>query len=195
MDKISYALGLSIGNNFLGTGIESLNPADFTKGVSDVMNGCKPEISYEEAKKIIDKLFNDIQMKNSELNLKAGEEFLRINKNKAGVNELPSGLQYEILSEGEGNRPTANDKVRCHYHGTLINGTVFDSSIQRGKPAEFKIKEVIAGWSEALPMMKVGAKWRLFIPSSLAYGNRKVGDTIEANSTLVFDVELLDIIK
>ncbi|MDR2498914.1 MAG: FKBP-type peptidyl-prolyl cis-trans isomerase [Tannerellaceae bacterium] len=195
MDKISYALGLSIGNNFLGAGITDLILSDFVKGMSDVMSGSKPEIDYEEAKKIIDKLFSDIQVKNSELNLKAGEEFLQINKHKAGVTELPSGLQYEVLVKGEGNQPRANDRVRCHYHGTLINGVVFDSSIQRGEPAVFKIREVIAGWSEALQLMNVGAKWRLFIPSSLAYGNRGAGDKIAPNSTLVFVVELLDIIK
>ena len=193
MNKISYALGMSIGNNFLGTGIKSLDLADFSKGVGDVMNGIGPEISYDEAKQIIKELFDDMEKKNRELNLQAGEEFLSINRKKAGVTELPSGLQYETIKNGSGSRPTIDDTVRCHYHGTLINGAVFDSS-KKGKPAEFKVKEVIAGWTEALQLMNVGSKWRLFIPSSLAYGNQKVG-TIGPNSTLLFEVELLDIIK
>ena len=193
MNKISYALGMSIGNNFLGTGIKSLDLADFSKGVGDVMNGIGPEISYDEAKQIIKELFDDMEKKNRELNLQAGEEFLSINRKKAGVTELPSGLQYETIKNGSGSRPTIDDTVRCHYHGTLINGAVFDSS-KKGKPAEFKVKEVIEGWTEALQLMNVGSKWRLFIPSSLAYGNQKVG-TIGPNSTLLFEVELLDIIK
>ncbi|MDR2533519.1 MAG: FKBP-type peptidyl-prolyl cis-trans isomerase [Tannerellaceae bacterium] len=192
MNKISYALGLSIGNNFRGTGIESLDLAAFTKGVGDVMNGAEPEISYDEAKQIINELFNNMQKKNSELNLRAGEEFLRINKQKAGVTELPSGLQYEALQTGAGGRPTITDTVRCHYRGTLINGVEFDSS-KGGKPAEFKVREVIAGWTEALQLMNAGSKWRLFIPPGLAYGSQKAG-SIEPNSTLVFEVELLDIL-
>ena len=109
--------------------------------------------------------------------------------------ELPSGLQYEILKQGTGAKPSANDKVKCHYHGTLINGTVFDSSVQRGEPATFGVSQVIPGWIEALQLMPVGSKWRLFIPSNLAYGEHGAGDVIEPNSTLIFDVELLDIVK
>ena len=129
-----------------------------------------------------------------EINKKAGEEFLMINKHKAGVVELPSGLQYEILKKGDGPKPTAADKVKCHYHGTLIDGRVFDSSVQRGEPAVFGVSQVIPGWVEALQLMPVGSKWRLFIPSNLAYGEHGAG-SIEPNSTLVFDVELLEIVK
>ena len=181
MDKVSYALGLSIGNNFQNSGIKDLQVEDFVQGLNDVLTEAKPALSYDEAKQVI--------------NEKAGEEFLSINKHKAGVVELPSGLQYEVLKNGTGAKPTANDKVKCHYHGTLINGQVFDSSVQRGEPAVFGVSQVIPGWVEALQLMPVGSKWRLFIPSNLAYGERGAGEAIEPNSTLIFDVELLDIEK
>ena len=135
-----------------------------------------------------------LQAERLEINKQAGAEFLRINKEKAGVVTLPSGLQYEVLKTGDGTKPKASDKVKCHYHGTLINGTVFDSSVQRGEPATFGVSQVIPGWVEALQLMNVGSKWRLFIPSELAYGERGAGETIEPNSTLVFEVELLDIV-
>jgi FKBP-type peptidyl-prolyl cis-trans isomerase FklB len=195
MDKISYALGLSIGNNFRASGINHLQAEDFVKGVTDVLTDNKPQISYEEAKQLINDYFIKLQAEKSEINREAGEEFLKINKNKAGVTELPSGLQYEILKEGDGPKPTASDKVECHYHGTLINGTVFDSSVQRGQPATFGVSQVIAGWVEALQLMPVGSKWRLFIPSGLAYGSQGAGEHIEPDSTLIFDVELLNIVK
>ena len=195
MDKISYALGLSIGNNFQNSGINNLQIEDFVKGLKDVLSGAQPEISYDEAKQVINDYFMNLQKERLELNKKAGEEFLNINKGKAGVVTLPSGLQYQVLKQGEGVKPTAADKVKCHYHGTLINGTVFDSSVQRGEPAVFGVSQVIPGWVEALQLMPVGSKWRLFIPSDLAYGERGAGDAIEPNSALVFDVELLDIVK
>jgi FKBP-type peptidyl-prolyl cis-trans isomerase FklB len=195
MDKVSYALGLSIGNNFQNSGINSLNTEDFVKGINDVLKGETPEISYDEAKQIINDYFTKLQKERFEINKKAGEEFLSINKGKAGVVTLPSGLQYQVLHMGDGPKPTASDSVKCHYHGTLINGTVFDSSVERGKPAVFGVSQVIPGWVEALQMMPVGSKWRLFIPSDLAYGERGAGGAIEPNSTLVFDVELLDIVK
>lgn len=195
MDKISYALGLSIGNNFQNSGINNLQVEDFVKGLKDVLGGAEPEISYDEAKQVINDYFMNLQKERLELNKKAGEEFLNINKGKAGVVTLPSGLQYQVLKQGEGAKPAASDKVKCHYHGTLINGTVFDSSVQRGEPAVFGVSQVIPGWVEALQLMPVGSKWRLFIPSDLAYGEHGVGDAIEPNSALVFDVELLDIVK
>ncbi|HEY1031268.1 MAG TPA: FKBP-type peptidyl-prolyl cis-trans isomerase [Flavipsychrobacter sp.] len=126
-------------------------------------------------------------------NLKAGEDFLAANKDKEGVTALPSGLQYEVLVQGDGPKPTANNSVTCHYHGTLINGTVFDSSVQRGKPATFPLNAVIKGWTEGVPLMNVGSKYRFYIPSHLAYGERQVSAQIGANSTLIFDVELLGI--
>ena len=195
MDKVSYALGLSIGNNFQNSGINNLVVEDFIDGLKAVLSGGKPAISYDEAKQVIDEFFVTLQKEKLELNKKAGEEFLNINRHKAGVVELPSGLQYEVLKKGEGKRPSATDKVKCHYHGTLINGTVFDSSIQRGEPAVFGVSQVIPGWVEALQLMEVGSKWRLFIPSDLAYGEHGAGNLIEPNSTLIFDVELLDIVK
>lgn len=195
MDKISYALGLSIGNNFQNSGINNLQVEDFVKGLKDVLSEAQPEISYDEAKQVINDYFMNLQKERLELNKKAGEEFLNINKGKAGVVTLPSGLQYQVLKQGEGAKPTASDKVKCYYHGTLINGTVFDSSVQRGEPAVFGVSQVIPGWVEALQLMPVGSKWRLFIPSNLAYGEHGAGDAIEPNSALVFDVELLDIVK
>ena len=195
MDKVSYALGLSIGNNFQNSGINNLQIEDFVKGLKDVLGGAEPEISYDEAKQVINDYFMNLQKERLELNKKAGEEFLNINKGKAGVVTLPSGLQYQVLKQGEGAKPAASDKVKCHYHGTLINGTVFDSSVQRGEPAVFGVSQVIPGWVEALQLMPVGSKWRLFIPSDLAYGEHGAGDAIEPTSALVFDVELLDIVK
>ena len=195
MDKVSYALGLSIGNNFQNSGIKKLQVEDFVKGLEDVLGEKQPAISYEEAKQVINDYFMKLQQERLEINKQAGAEFLEINRHKAGVVELPSGLQYEILKQGTGAKPSASDKVKCHYHGTLINGTVFDSSVQRGEPATFGVSQVIPGWVEALQMMPVGSKWRLFIPSNLAYGEHGAGDVIEPNSTLIFDVELLDIVK
>ena len=195
MDKVSYALGLSIGNNFQNSGIKKLQVEDFVKGLEDVLGEKQPAISYEEAKQVINDYFMKLQQERLEINKQAGAEFLEINRHKAGVVELPSGLQYEILKQGTGAKPSASDKVKCHYHGTLINGTVFDSSVQRGEPATFGVSQLIPGWVEALQLMPVGSKWRLFIPSNLAYGEHGAGDVIEPNSTLIFDVELLDIVK
>jgi FKBP-type peptidyl-prolyl cis-trans isomerase FklB len=194
MDKVSYALGLSIGNNFQNSGIEKINLDDFVRGLKHVLNEEKPEISYDEAKQVINDYFTQLQKDRLELNKKAGEEFLAINKQKAGVVTLPSGLQYQVLKKGDGAKPKATDSVKCHYHGTLINGTVFDSSVQRGEPATFGVSQVIRGWVEALQLMEVGSKWRLFIPSELAYGEQGAGGAIEPNSALIFDVELLDIV-
>lgn len=194
MDKISYALGLSIGNNFVSSGMNDLNTEDFAKAVETVLQGKQPEMSYDEAKQVINEYFSELQAKKSELNRKAGEEFLKINKEKAGVVALPSGLQYEVITEGNGAKPKATDEVKCHYEGKLINGQVFDSSIQRGQPATFPLNQVIKGWTEGLQLMSVGSKYRFFIPSDLGYGANGAGETIEPFSTLVFDVELLDIV-
>ncbi|WP_165154497.1 FKBP-type peptidyl-prolyl cis-trans isomerase [Parabacteroides sp. ZJ-118] len=195
MDKVSYALGLSIGNNFRNAGIKDLQAEDFVQGLKDVLAKVKPALSYDEAKQVINDFFDKLEQEKLEINKKAGEEFLAINKHKAGVVVLPSGLQYEVLKKGTGAIPTANDRVKCHYHGTLINGRVFDSSVLREEPAVFGVSQVIPGWVEALQLMPVGSKWRLFIPSDLAYGERGTGEIIEPNSTLIFEVELLDIEK
>lgn len=141
---------------------------------------------------IADKLFQMKAQKAAD-NLKAGEEFLESNKQKEGVVSLPSGLQYEVIKEGDGAKPAANNTVTCHYHGTLINGTIFDSSVQRGRPASFPLNMVIKGWTEGLQLMSVGSKWRFFIPPHLGYGDRQVSAEIGPNSTLIFEVELLSI--
>jgi peptidyl-prolyl cis-trans isomerase len=193
MDKISYALGLSIGNNFRASGIKGLEIDDFIKGINDVFNEAKPAIAFDEAQRLLQAYFKDLQAEKFEINKQVGEEFLRINKEKRGVVTLPSGLQYEVLKTGDGQKPGPNDKVRCHYHGTLIDGRVFDSSIERGQPAVFGVSQVIRGWTEALQLMNVGSKWRLFIPSDMAYGAHGAGEAIEPNMTLIFDVELLGI--
>jgi FKBP-type peptidyl-prolyl cis-trans isomerase FklB len=194
MDKTSYALGLSIGNSFLASGIKELDFKRFIKAVEDVFLERTPEITYDEAKKIVNDYFAELQADQKKLNKEAGEEFLRINKNKSGVVTLSSGLQYEILKKGNGEKPKVTDKVKCHYHGMLINGTVFDSSVMRGEPAIFGVSQVIQGWVEALQLMEKGSKWRLFIPSELAYGSRGAGEMIGPDSALIFDVELLDIV-
>ncbi|WP_455497800.1 FKBP-type peptidyl-prolyl cis-trans isomerase [Coprobacter sp.] len=194
MDKLSYALGLSMGNNFKSSGIQTLSVSDFANGVKAVYEGEKPEMTYDEAKQVINDFFTQMQQEINDTNRAEGEAFLAENKKKSGVVTLPSGLQYEILTEGKGKKPSATDRVQCHYHGTLINGEVFDSSVERGEPAVFGVNQVIPGWVEALQLMPEGSKWRLFIPSDLAYGENGAGGKIAPNSTLIFDVELLKIL-
>lgn len=194
MDKLSYALGLSMGNNFKSSGIQTLSITDFANGVKAVYEGEKPEMTYTEAKQVINDFFTQMQREINDCNRKEGETFLAENKKKPGVVSLPSGLQYEILTEGKGKKPSATDRVQCHYHGTLINGEVFDSSVERGEPAIFGVNQVIPGWVEALQLMPEGSKWRLFIPSDLAYGENGAGGKIAPNSTLIFDVELLKVL-
>ncbi|MBQ6732548.1 MAG: FKBP-type peptidyl-prolyl cis-trans isomerase [Paludibacteraceae bacterium] len=191
MEKVSYALGLSIGNNLLSSGIKDMNLEQFTKGVSDVLKGATPDMKYDEAKKILDKFFTELADKINSQNIAVGKAFLEKNKKEEGVIELPSGLQYKVLKEGNGKKPKATDKVRCHYEGMLLDGTIFDSSIKRGEPAVFGVNQVIQGWVEALQLMQEGAKWRLFIPSEMAYGARGAGNSIPPHATLIFDVELL----
>ncbi|AAQ65881.1 FKBP-type peptidyl-prolyl cis-trans isomerase [Porphyromonas gingivalis] len=195
MDKVSYALGLSIGNNFKSSGIDSVVMDDFMQGLSDVLEEKAPQLSYDEAKREIEAYFMDLQQKAVKLNKEAGEEFLKINAHKEGVTTLPSGLQYEVIKMGEGPKPTLSDTVTCHYHGTLINGIVFDSSMDRGEPASFPLRGVIAGWTEILQLMPVGSKWKVTIPSDLAYGDRGAGEHIKPGSTLIFIIELLSINK
>ncbi|KGN73988.1 peptidylprolyl isomerase [Porphyromonas gulae] len=195
MDKVSYALGLSIGNNFKSSGIDSVVMDDFMQGLSDVLEEKAPQLSYDEAKREIEAYFMDLQQRAVKLNKEAGEEFLKINAHKEGVTTLPSGLQYEVIKMGEGPKPTLSDTVTCHYHGTLINGVVFDSSMDRGEPASFPLKGVIAGWTEILQLMPVGSKWKVTIPSDLAYGDRGAGEHIKPGSTLIFIIELLGINK
>lgn len=195
MDKVSYALGLSIGQNFKSSGFEIENFDDFVSALKSVMNDEEPKMSYNEAKDVVNKYFVEVQQKEIARNKELGEEFLKINALKKGVITLDSGLQYEVIKMGDGEKPKLSDTVKCHYHGTLINGTVFDSSMDRGEPVDFPLKGVIKGWTEILQLMPVGSKWKVTIPSELAYGERGAGRDIRPNSTLIFIIELLDIVK
>ncbi|MBE6296980.1 MAG: FKBP-type peptidyl-prolyl cis-trans isomerase [Bacteroidales bacterium] len=194
MDKFSYGLGMGIGQNLLSMGVEGMNIEDFVKGVSDILAGNKPALSHAEAQQVVTEHFKKLAEAEYEAVKKAGEEFLAANAKKEGVVVLPSGLQYEVITEGTGKKPGATDKVECHYEGTLIDGTVFDSSIKRGETATFGVNQVIKGWVEALQLMQEGAKWRLFIPYNLAYGERGAGEMIPPYSTLVFEVELIKVL-
>lgn len=193
-DEVSYALGLSIGQNFKASGIKAITSEDFIAGLQDALAEREPQMTNERAREVINQLFTRLQQEESELNAAAGKEYQEIMRHKSGVVTLPSGLQYEIIKEGTGAKPKATDKVRVHYHGTLINGVVFDSSVERGEPAEFPLNAVIPGWTEILQLMPVGSKWRVVIPSELAYGSRGAGDVIRPNMTLIFEIELLDIV-
>lgn len=202
MDKLSYALGMSMGHNFKGTGIKTLNSADFAAGVASVYDGVKPEMTFDEAKRIVNEYFAKLEAemqaeaaKQGEVNRKNGEAFLTENAKREGIKVTESGLQYEVLESGKGDSPKASDNVEVHYTGKLIDGTVFDSSMERGVPASFGVTQVIPGWVEALQLMHEGDKWRLYIPSDLAYGPNGAGGVIGPNMTLIFDVELLRVIK
>lgn len=194
MDKFSYAIGLGIGQNLLGMGAKSLSVEDFAQAVSDVLNGSTTAISHAEARDIVNKYFTELEEKISASNIEEGKKFLEENAKKDGVKTLASGLQYEVITEGTGKKPKATDQVRCHYEGTLLNGAMFDSSIKRGEPAVFGVNQVIQGWVEALQLMTEGSKWRLFIPSELGYGAQGAGETIPPHSTLIFEVELLEVV-
>jgi len=195
MEKVSYALGLSLGNNLLGSGVNALDYAELAQGIQDVMEQKKPKMSYEEAQTVINDFFQSLQAKGGDKAQSEGKAFLEENSKQAGIVTLPSGLQYEIMSDGTGATPKASDSVKVHYHGTLIDGKVFDSSVNRGEPATFGVTQVISGWVEALQLMPVGSKWKLFIPSELAYGAQGAGQAIAPHTALIFEVELLDIIK
>lgn len=201
LDKISYALGLSMGNNFRASGIKEINVQDFADGVAAVFYGNQPKMTYDEAKEVIRQYFTEMEARQkeeasklAEINEKAGKEFLEENGKRAEVKTTPSGLQYEVLKEGDGAQPASTDQVEVHYTGKLIDGTVFDSSEERGVPATFGVTQVIPGWVEALQLMKAGSRWRLFIPSQLAYGPNGAAGVIGPNATLIFDVELLKVI-
>lgn len=201
LDRISYALGLSMGNNFRSSGIQTLDIHDFADGVAAVFSGETPKMTYDEAKEEIRKFFTAMEEKQKEaaaqmakVNEEAGAAFLGENGKRPEVKTTASGLQYEVIEEGTGAMPKAGDQVTVHYTGKLIDGTVFDSSVERGEPATFGVTQVIPGWVEALQMMKEGAKWRLFIPSQLAYGPNGAGNIIGPNATLIFDVELIKVI-
>ena len=193
-DSASYGLGVLVAQNFKSQNIE-INADLLQKGFNEVMKGEKTPITDMQANTLIQKYMQKEQAKAFEPNRMAGEKFIAENKTKEGVVTLPSGLQYQIMKAGDGPKPASTDKVKTHYHGTLIDGTVFDSSVQRGEPITFPVTGVIPGWIEALQLMPVGSKWKLFIPQALAYGPRGSGPTIKPYSALVFEVELLGIEK
>ena len=200
MDKLSYALGLGIGRQLSQMGANDLNVADFAQAVKDMIDGKEPQVPTAEAQQIVEDFFQKQEEKQrAEAAEKykgaksEGEKYLSENAKKEGVTTLPSGLQYQVLKEGNGKSPKATDKVVCHYEGMLIDGTMFDSSIQRGEPATFPLNGVIAGWTEGLQLMKEGAKYRFFIPYQLGYGERGAGASIPPFAALVFDVELIEV--
>lgn len=193
MDKLSYALGMSMASNMKQSGLDCINVDDFASAIKSVFNGEKMQMTADEAQSAINEFFAKQKTEVMSKNKKAGEEFLAKNKNNEGVVTTASGLQYKVLVAGSGAKPKETDTVDCHYEGRLIDGTIFDSSYKRGQSAQFPVNGVIPGWVEALQLMPVGSKWQLYIPSDLAYGEYGAGETIEPNSTLIFDVELLAI--
>ena len=200
MDKLSYALGIGIGSQLAGMGAKELNIDDFAQAIKDVISGSELKVDNVEAQTLVQNFFQEQEAKQQAAAAEAGkaakaagEAFLAENGKKDGVVTLPSGLQYQVLKEGDGKKPSATDQVVCHYEGTLIDGTVFDSSYQRNQPATFGLNQVIAGWTEGVQLMQEGAKYRFFIPYNLAYGERGAGAQIPPFATLVFDVELIEV--
>ena len=193
MDKISYAIGLSMGQNLMGSGVTSLEYADLAAGIKDVLEKNQPQISYQEAQQVLGKFFSELEQKIAGEAKSAGEAFLAENAKREGVKVTESGLQYEVLEATIGQKPKATDKVRVHYEGTLIDGTVFDSSYKRGESITFGLNQVIAGWTEGLQLMSIGSKYKLYLPYQLAYGERGAGANIPPYAALIFTVELLGI--
>jgi len=193
LEKLSYSLGVNIAQSLQGQGLQEVDGAILGQALNDVFSNANLKMSQEEAGQFLNAHFTKLQAKQHEGAIKAGQEFLAANSKKDGVVTLASGLQYMILTEGQGEKPTVASTVTTHYHGTTIDGEVFDSSVQRGTPASFPVNGVIAGWTEALQLMPIGSKWRLFVPSNLAYGDRGAGPKIGPHATLIFDVELLEI--
>ena len=194
LERFSYALGMSVASNLIRSGVKTINPEAFVQALKDTFLGEMPEIMPDEANIILENFMKKASNESADANLKEGMEFLAEKRMEEGVIELPSGLQYEVLKEGDGDLPGITDEVKCHYHGSLIEGTVFDSSVQRKQPAIFPVNGVIKGWVEALQMMPVGSKWRLYVPPELAYGEQGAGEVIGPNATLIFEVELLEIV-
>ena len=194
MDKISYALGLCIGQQLKSMNIENFSIEDFAKSVSDVMEDKELAFSHREAQTMLQDFFQKKQKQEAQQAIAEGKAYLDENAKKAGVTVTKSGLQYEVLTEGSGKSPKATDTVRCHYEGRLLDGTVFDSSFERGTPADFGLNQVIPGWTEGVQLMKEGAKFRFTIPYLLAYGEQGAGASIPPFSTLVFDVELIKVL-
>ena len=194
MDKISYALGLGIGQQIKSMNIENFSIEDFTRSISDVMQGKETAFSSREAQMMLQEYFSKKQKEEAQSHIAEGKAYLDANAKKEGVTVTKSGLQYEVLTEGTGKSPKATDTVRCHYEGRLLDGTVFDSSYKRGEPADFGLNQVIPGWTEGVQLMKEGAKFRFTIPYLLAYGEQGAGASIPPFSTLIFDVELIKVL-
>ncbi len=195
LDSLSYALGLSLAQFYKQQGIKSINTVMISRAINDAMRGQKVLLNEEQMNSSITNYLQKMKSEKASGNKQAGQTFLAANKTKQGIVTLPSGLQYQVVKEGTGPKPTLADTVKCHYHGTLIDGTIFDSSVDRGQPIEFPVSGVIKGWTEALQLMPSGSKWKLFIPSDLGYGDNQAGAKIGPGSTLVFDVELIEIVK
>ena len=193
MEKVSYSLGVNVDKSVKNQGLTSIDSDAIAQAFTDVFEGNDLKISEQESNVILQDFFGKLAKKAQSANVEAGQKFLSENAKRNGVVTTKSGLQYEVLVEGTGVSPKENDKVTVHYHGTLIDGTVFDSSVDRGKPATFPVNGVIPGWVEALQLMNQGAKYKLFIPSELAYGERGAGGSIGPNATLIFEVELISI--
>lgn len=193
MDSLSYSLGVSVANNLKSSGFETIESSAISAAFNDVFSENDVKISEEDANALIQDYFMELSQKKSQEATNKGQVFLDENAAKEGVVTTASGLQYQVLTEGQGAKPAASDEVTVHYHGTLIDGTVFDSSVDRGQPATFPVGGVIQGWVEALQLMNVGSKYKLYIPSNLAYGERGAGGSIGPNETLIFEVELLSI--
>ena len=193
MDTISYSLGISVANNLKNSGFESIESDVLASAFNDVFSENEVKITEEEANALIQEYFIELSDKKSKEAVAEGNVFLKENGQREGVITTESGLQYEVVNKGVGSMPSSTDQVTVHYHGTLVDGTVFDSSVDRGEPATFPVNGVIPGWVEALQLMNVGSKYKLFIPSNLAYGERGAGGTIGPNATLIFEVELLSI--
>ncbi len=194
MNKVSYALGMSVANNILASGVKDLNVEEFVKAMKAVLNHEAPEMATSEAQQVLNTYFTSLQEEQFKAFKEEGEKFLAENAKKEGVVTLPSGLQYKVITEGTGVKPTATQQVKCHYEGTLTNGAKFDSSYDRNEPAVFPVNGVIQGWVEALQLMPAGSKWELYIPYNLAYGERGAGQSIPPYSALVFTVELLEVL-
>tara|TARA_Y100000589_G_scaffold330773_1_gene381526 strand:+ start:855 stop:1559 length:705 start_codon:yes stop_codon:yes gene_type:complete len=193
MEKVSYSLGVNVAKSVKNQGLTSIDSDAIAQAFTDVFEGNDLKISEQESNVILQDFFGKLAKKAQSANVEAGQKFLSENAKRNGVVTTNTGLQYEVLVEGTGDSPKENDKVTVHYHGTLIDGTVFDSSVDRGKPATFPVNGVIPGWVEALQLMNQGAKYKLFIPSELAYGERGAGGSIGPNATLIFEVELISI--
>lgn len=201
MDKISYALGMSIAHNMMSSGVKEVNFDDFMAGLKATITGMEPSISYEEAGEVLDKFFTSLQeeqaAKQAEIGAvmaKEGADFLAAKAKEEGVVALESGLLYKVLKQGSGRKPGKSDKVKCHYEGTFVNGQIFDSSYKRNEPAVFGVNQVIAGWTEALQLMSEGSEWELYIPYDLAYGEAGAHGAIPPYAALIFKVELIEVL-